>query len=84
MSNTVPDYSTPEEVRQYFETCRAYWFRQGDSPAVAACKAFWWDCVEIWNLSGWNQAKESFALSWRGYRPGSPVPEASRVETGNA
>lgn len=84
MSNTVPNYSTPEEVRQYFETCRAYWLRQGDRPAVATCKAFWWDCVEIWNMSGWNPAKESFAWSWRGYRPGGPIPEPSNVETGNA
>lgn len=84
MSNTVPDYSTPEEVQQYFDACRAYWVRNGDSAGVATCKAFWWDCVEIWNLSGWNQARESFALAFRGYRPGDPVPESRCVEQGNA
>lgn len=51
---------------------------------AATCKAFWWDCVEIWNMSGWNQAKESFALAFRGYRPGDPIPEFCCVEQGNA
>ena len=82
--NTVPDYSTLAEVQQYFDACSAYWVRNGDSPAVAACKAFWWDCVEVWNISGWDQAKEDFARSFRGYRPGNPVPEPRCVEAGNA
>ena len=84
MGIIVPDYSNTEEIRQYFDACCAYWIRHGDSPAVAACKAFWWDCIEIWNLSGWTPAKEAFAVSFRGYRPGDPVPEACCVESGNA
>ena len=83
--STVPDYRTPEEIRQYFDACRAYWIRHGDTPGVATCKAFWWDCVEVWNIdSSWDQAKETFALAFRGYRPGNPVPESCCVESGNA
>ena len=37
---------TIEEVRKYFEQCKAFWLREGDSEIVARCKAFWWDIVQ--------------------------------------
>lgn len=85
MAFIVPAFDTLEEVEEYYRSCFAYWTRRGDPSSVAACKAFWWDCVEVWTAAAsWNPAKESFAMQRRGYTPGAPVPEASRVEAGNA
>lgn len=76
MNNTI------EEVKAFFEQCKAFWMRQGDSEGVATCKAFWWDIVQISNQYGWTPAKEQFALEFRGYRRGDPEPAASAVERG--
>ena len=74
---------TYEEVVSYFEECRNYWENGGDSRGVATSKAFWWDCVGVWNLDkSWNEAKEKFAMDWRGYKKGNPIPEADYVERG--
>lgn len=34
MNNTI------EEVKAFFEQCKSFWMRQGDSEGVATCKAF--------------------------------------------
>ena len=76
---------TLEAVQQFFDQCVAFWVRQGDSRAVACCKAFWWDIIEVSNaFDTWTPAKEEFVFKYRGYRRGDPEPEASRVESGNA
>ena len=60
----------------YFQTCKEYWLRKGDPVSVATSKAFWWDCVEVWNADkSWNTEKEQFAYEFRGYKPGDPVPD---------
>ena len=75
---------TYEEVNAFYETCKAYWLRQGDAPHVASAKAFWWDCVECWNFDrSWNDAKREFALIFN-YHQGDPVPAADLVERGYA
>lgn len=75
--------TTYEEVQEYFDTCKAYWMRIGNTEGVATCKAFWWDCVEVWNMDdSWNEDKEKFARDFRGYRKGDPVPDAAVVEEG--
>lgn len=76
MNNTI------EEVKAFFEQCKAFWMRQGDSEGVATCKAFWWDIVQISNQYGWTPAKEQFALEFRCYKRGDPEPAASAVERG--
>ncbi len=64
------------ETAKYFNTCKEYWMRNGDSESVAASKAFWWDCVEVWNAdNSWNDEKRKFANDFRGYTPGDPVPD---------
>ena len=71
------------EIEKYFDVCRDYWVRNGDSKGVATSKAFWWDCVEVWNSdNSWNEDKRKFAKVWRGYVQGSPVPDAKFVEMG--
>lgn len=76
MNNTI------EEVKAFFEQCKSFWMRQGDSEGVATCKAFWWDIVQISNQYGWTPEKEQFALEFRGYKRGDPEPAASAVERG--
>lgn len=74
---------TYEDCEKFFEECKNYWIRSGDSEGVATCKAFWWDFVECMNFDkSWNDAKRKFAMDWRGYVPGDPVPEAEYVERG--
>lgn len=74
--------TTIEEVREYFDQCKAFWLRQGDSETVAACKAFWWDIVQISNLFGWTPGKEQFAHEFCGYKPHNPEPAKEEVEAG--
>lgn len=74
--------TTISEVRAYFEQCKAFWLRQGDSETVAACKAFWWDIVQISNLFGWTDAKRQFAKEFCGYEPHTPEPTKAEVEAG--
>lgn len=75
---------TIEAVEEYFNTCKGYWERKGDPPSVAFCKALWWDCVETFNFGkSWNPAKIEFVNQYRRYTPGGPIPEESRVESGN-
>lgn len=74
---------TYEDVLRYFNRCKAYYMRNGDSDAVATSKAFWWDCVEVFNFDkSWNDAKRKFAKEFRNYTPGDPVPDAKLVEEG--
>lgn len=76
MNNTI------EEVREFFEQCKAFWLRQGASEPVAKCKAFWWDIVQVSNLYGWTPGKEQFALEFCGYHPHDPEPTKEEVESG--
>ena len=74
--------TTFEQVNAFFETCKAFWLRQGDPEHVASCKAFWWDCVECWNFDkSWNDAKREFA-SIRDYKEGDPLPSTDAIEKG--
>lgn len=71
------------KVYDYFNLCRDYWLTTGDRLGVATSKAFWWDCVEVWNADkSWNEEKEEFAWSFRAYKPYDPVPSARVVEEG--
>lgn len=76
--------TTIEEVRDYFDKCRSFWLRNGDSETVATCKAFWWDLVQISNQFGWTMAKERFAQDFCGYKPYEPEPTKEEVEAGTA
>ena len=77
------DMETYEGVQKYFNDCKDYWIRHGEREGVATSKAFWFDCVEIFNaLQSWNDAKRKFAKDFRGYEPGDPVPDAKKVEEG--
>ena len=78
-----PDTTTYEGVKEYFELCKSYWMRNGDSAEVATSKAFWWDMVECFNFDkSWNDAKRKFAEEFRSYTPGDPVPDEKLVERG--
>lgn len=80
---TKPDTTTYEGVQQFFEQCKAFWMRQGDTAGVATSKAFWWDCVECFNFDkSWNDAKRKFAKDFRNYNPGDPVPDEKLVGKG--
>lgn len=78
MNNTI------EEVKEFFEQCKAFWIRQGNSELIASCKAFWWDIVEVSNAFNiWTPGKEQFAKEFCGYKPHDPEPAAKDVESGN-
>ena len=75
--------STAEGVQKYFKMCKRYWTDRGASDGIATSKAFWWDCVEVWNAdNSWNDAKIAFALAFRGYHVGDPIPAEEKVEKG--
>ena len=72
-------------IQNYFNSCVDYWMSKGDSIDAAIAKAIWWDCVEVWNADkSWTDEKVVFINQWRKYEPYGPVPEAKRVEEGNA
>lgn len=74
--------TTFDQVVEYFDACKAHWMRQGDPEHVAIAKAFWWDCVEVWNFGdSWNDAKRDLA-SMFGYTVGDPLPSPEDVEHG--
>ena len=74
--------TTFNECVEFFDACKAYWMRQGDSERVATSKAFWWDCVECWNFDkSWNDAKRDLAAMF-GYTQGDPVPDPELVSKG--
>lgn len=74
--------NTFDQVTEFFDQCKAYWMRQGDSERVATSKAFWWDCVECWNFDkSWNDAKRDLAAMF-GYKEGDPIPSADAVSHG--
>lgn len=76
-------FTTVNEVRGFFEQCKGFWLRQGCSEAVAICKAFWWDIVEVSNsFDAWGTAKEQFAMEYAGYKIGDPLPSEADVEAG--
>jgi hypothetical protein len=78
-----PDTTTYEGVQEFFNKCKSYWIRNGDSAGVATSKAFWWDMVECFNFDkSWNDAKRKFAKEFRNYTPGDPVPDEELVEKG--
>ena len=82
---SVPGYDTIDEVRMFYDQCVAFWQRQGDSPDVARCKAFWWDIVEISEcFARWTPGKDQLASELCGYRPGDPVPDEKAITTGTA
>lgn len=72
-----------ERIDNYFNQCKAFWKARGDTEGIATSKAFWWDCVENWNCDkSWNPEKEKFALEFRNYKPGNPVPDEKLIENG--
>lgn len=74
--------TTYDQVVSFFDTCKDYWLRNGDSGRIATSKAFWWDCVESWNFDrSWNDAKRQFASLFN-YKEGDPVPAPDVVERG--
>lgn len=74
--------TTFDQVADYFATCKDFWLRQGDSERVATAKAFYWDCVEVWNFDhSWNDAKRDMAAMF-GYTEGDPVPAPELVVKG--
>ena len=71
------------EIKEYFEKCKQFWISRGDREGVATSKAFWFDCVEIWNFEkSWTPVKEKFAMDFRGYKPGDEVPSEKVIEKG--
>lgn len=75
-------YSTFDQAVDYFDKCKAFWMNHGDSERVATSKAFWWDCVEVWNVDqSWNDAKRDLAEMF-GYKEGDPLPDEHAVEQG--
>lgn len=80
-----PDPDKLADIRSYFESCRAYWTRNGATPAAATSRALWWDCCEVWNADkSWTPEKIEFINQYRQYKPYGPIPEEERVATGNA
>lgn len=78
-------YNSIDEVKEFYEQCKAFWIRQGDSEIVAACKAFWWDIVQLTEeFHSWEPAKEQFCLKCAGFKPGDPQPSRESVEAGVA
>ena len=74
--------TTFDQVAAYYETCRDYWLRQGDSERVASAKALYWDCVEAWNFDhSWNNAKRDLA-EMLGYKEGDPIPAPDAIMNG--
>lgn len=72
-----------EELRDYFKLCKKYWMSRGDREGVATSKAFWWDMVELYTVTNtWTPVKAQFAMEFRGYVPGNPIPDAKMVEKG--
>ena len=50
--------------REYFDQCKAFWMRNGDSEEDASYKALWWDCKEVWDIDkSWNPEKEVFFMA---------------------
>ena len=74
--------STAEGVQKYFKMCKRYWTDRGASDGIATSKAFWWDCVEVWNAdNSWNDAKRDMAAMF-GYTEGDPIPNTYDIEHG--
>ncbi len=74
---------TYDECKDYFQRCKAFWMSLGDREGIATSKAFWWDFVEVMNSdNSWDKAKEKFAMDFRGYKVGDPVPSPDFVERG--
>lgn len=72
-------------IESYFNSCVNFWVSTGVSKGVATVRALWWDCVEVWNFDkSWTPEKVEFINRYRRYEPYGPVPEAKRVEEGNA
>ena len=77
MNNTI------EEVRGFFEQCKTFWLRQGNSETIATCKAFWWDIVQVSNeFNLWTPGKIQFANEFCGYKSGDVEPTSEEVEAG--
>lgn len=53
--------NTTKACWEYWETCKNYWVRTGNSEELAAAKAYWYDCREVWDFDhSWNDAKREF------------------------
>ena len=78
-------WNTLEQMKQFYDSCVAYWVRMGDDEDVARCKAAWWDIVEIANSSGgnWTPAAEQFVSDLCGYKRGGYVPDEAAIRAGN-
>ena len=77
-------FTTVSEVETFFNECKNFWLRLGNSEAVATCKAFWYDLVEVSNeFDAWGPAKEQFAYDFAGYKPGDRMPDDTEIESGN-
>lgn len=77
-------WNTLEQMKQFYDSCVAYWVRMGDDEDVARCKAAWWDIVEIANSSGgnWTPAAEQFVSDLCGYKRGGYVPDEAAIRAG--
>lgn len=74
---------TYQDCERFLKECKAYWMSKGDSEKVSEAKAFWWDMIEGWNFDkSWNAEKERFAMDFRGYKRGDPIPDESVVWKG--
>ena len=75
--------TTYQDCEEFLKKCKVFWMRNGDSEKVAEAKAFWWDQIECWDFDkSWNAEKERFAMDFRGYKRGDPIPDESVVEKG--
>lgn len=74
-----------DNIKNYFDSCVSFWMSTGLSKGAATVRAIWWDCVDVWNFDkSWTEDKVKFINQYRKYKPYDPVPEAKRVEEGNA
>lgn len=54
-----------------------YWIRTGDCEADALAKAYWWDCVEVWNFDhSWDDEKTRWSKFFVLMFPNCKCPEA--------
>lgn len=65
-----------ENIEDYFGTCIAYWLSRGLTKKDAIKRAFWWDCVEMWNENdAWTETKVQFVRRYtKKYNPHDEIP----------
>lgn len=73
-----------ERIKMYFEACVNYYLSRGDSKEVAVAKAFWWDCVEVWNIDkSWDPDRIAFVNQFVHYEPYTEIPSEEEIENGH-